>query len=266
METFGDKLYNEVLRAKSSLFLQGEFFQLTSQAFDSYIEYLKNLTTSKIDLTYPVGYLKSKKPILSTYGYEKTTLLYKYEHLKNTQMPLNIIFQLVTIIENLLVDILRNVLLEYPNKISSKKKFEYTIIHEAKSLEEVRTSIINSMINELTYKSPKEFAEEVNNYIGINLLEKTVYDDFIELKATRDIHIHNKGIVNEVYLNKAGPNARAKIGKELDINNQYLFESYECCIQITEIMEVELNNIWPSPIYEERKKQKDNKEKSPNII
>ncbi len=126
---------------------------------------------------------------------------------------------------------------------------------EAKSLEEIKISLVNSIINELAYKSPKDFAEEFAKYIGINLLEKPAFHKYIELKATRDIYIHNQGVANEIYLSKADTLARVKSGIFLPVDIQYFLQSYECCLQITEILEAELNKIWPSPEYLKNKSQ-----------
>lgn len=85
------------------------------------------------------------------------------------------------------------------------------------------------------------------------MLENPIYHKYIELKATRDIHIHNAGYANDIYLAKAGPLSRVKSGTYLPVTVQYFLQSYEACIQLTEIFEDELHKIWPSPEYLKRK-------------
>lgn len=126
----------------------------------------------------------------------------------------------------------------------------------------MKITLLNSIINELTYKSPKDFAEDFKNYVGINLLEKPVFYNYIELKATRDIYVHNQGIANEIYLAKAGTQARVKAGEELPVDTKYFLQSYEWCIQIVTILEEGLSEIWHSPAYEERQKLINDKDKS----
>lgn len=151
-------------------------------------------------------------------------------------------------------DILLETLKEFPVKISNKRKIDAEIILGASSLEDVKNSIINSVLNELSYKSPKEFAEEFAKYTGVNLLEKPVYHKYIELKATRDIHIHNSGIANDTYRIKADVLARVRSGIFLPVDVQYFLESYECCLQLTETLEESLNKIWPSLEYQKSRK------------
>ena len=55
-------------------------------------------------------------------------------------------------------------------------------------------------------------------------------DDQIELlteiKASRDIQAHNRGIVSETYIQKAGRHARYKVGQRLKIPEPYLRETW----------------------------------------
>lgn len=249
MESFGDRLYNRISQARNLLFLQGELAQLTFQSFYKYIELIHGTKDDKIEVTYPVGYKPDNTPINSTHHYSKDDLIERYNFLGENQLPINGLYQLVTTIETLFGDILKETLIEFPVKISNKRKLDCELVLEAKSLDEVKIGIVNSIINELSYKSQKDFAEEFTKYIGINLLEKPTFHKYIELKATRDIYIHNQGIANEIYIIKADSLARVKSGISLPVNIQYFLQSYECCLQITEILEDALNKIWPSSKY-----------------
>lgn len=255
MITFGDKLYRRVNTAKNTLFLQGEIAQLTYQSFEKYVQLINETKETEIEVTYPVGYRPDNTPINTTTKYSKEDLIERYLFLGLNQLPINGLYQLVTTIEALLGDIIRDTLIEFPNKISNKRKLDFELVLEAKSLEEIKTALVNSIINELAYKSPKDFAEEFSKYVGVNLLEKPTFHKYIELKATRDIYIHNQGVANEIYLSKADTLARVKSGDFLPVDIQYFLQSYECCLQITEILEEALNKIWPSIEYDKRKTQ-----------
>lgn len=265
METFGDRLYRRISEARNILFLQGEIAQLTYQAFDKYVQLINEVEDTEIEVTYPIGYKPDNTPINSTHRYPKEHLIDRYQFLGLTQLPINGLYQLVTTIEALLGDILRNTLIEFPVKISNKRKLDFELVLEAKSIEEIKISLVSCIINELSYKSPKEYADEFSKYVGINLLEKPTYHKYIELKATRDIYIHNQGVANDIYLSKADRLARVKAGQFLPVDIQYFLQSYECCLQITEILEEELNKIWPSPEYIAFKAQIENDNKEPNV-
>lgn len=61
-------------------------------------------------------------------------------------------------------------------------------------------------------------------------------NNLIEIFLTRNIHIHNAGIVNEIYLNSARQSGfeprRKQVGSELPISQKYLLESIEL-LQVT---------------------------------
>lgn len=255
MDSFGDRLYSRINNARSILFLHGEIAQLTYQAFVKYIETINQSTDQEITVTYPVGYRPNNTTIDTTVNYTKENLISRYQFLGLTQLPINGIYQLVTTTETLLGDILKLTLLEFPVKISSKRKLDFEIVLEAKTLDEIKFALVNNIANELSYKSPKEYAEEFHKYVGINLLEKPTFHKYIELKATRDIYIHNQGTANSIYISKADRLARVKSGQFLPVDIHYFLQSYECCLQLTEILEEDLNKIWPSAEYNKNKSQ-----------
>jgi hypothetical protein len=259
METFGDKLYNRTNEALDDVFEQGTIAQLTFQAFNKYIDLIKNSKVESIKIKTPIGYGADGKSLRHTNEYSKNELIESYEFLGSTQLPINGIYQLVTIVEALLCDIIRMILIQFPNKIPNKRKLDFELVLEANSLQEIKFSIVNIVINELSYKSPKEFAEEFEKYVGINLFESPAFHRYIELKATRDIYIHNQGIANEIYLSKSATLARVGKDEELPVNISYFMNSYESCIQIIELLESSLNKIWPSIEF-----QKDSNEDNEN--
>ena len=255
MKTFGDKLNERVFTTRNLLFVQGETSELTYQAF----KYSEKLVTDSeneiITVTYPIGFRPDNTPMNATSEYKKEDLVNRYKFLVLNQLPINGIYQLVMLIEALLVDLLRMTMTEFPGKISNKKKVDAEIILECNSIEEIKLYLINSILNELVYKSPKDFSEEFEKYTGVNLLEKPAFHHYIELKATRDIYIHNLGVANEIYITKADRMARVKAGQFLPVTIQYFLQSYEYCLQVTEILEEELDKIWPSSEYRIRKEE-----------
>lgn len=261
MENFGDKLFDDVNYTRGLLFAEGELANLTVISNNRFIELINNEQNEPIEIQHPVGFRADFTPINSIKSYSKEELISRYAFISETKLPLDAIYRLVTITETLLNYILRNVLAEYPSKIPNKRKFDASLILEAESLEAIKFGLIDSLINEISYKSPKEYADEFSNYVGINLLENPIYHRYIELKATRDIHIHNGGYANSIYLAKAGQLARVKEHIYLPVTIQYFLQSYESCIQLTEFLESELHKIWPSQKFIEYKSNLNSKNK-----
>jgi hypothetical protein len=244
--TLGNLLYRLVTSATNALFNQGELAQLTYGAFDVVANNVQSGKNESIDVSFPIGYRPDKTAILSTRKYTKQELLERYQFLALHQMPANGIAQLVTIVEALLGDVLRSVIVRYPQKLGAKRSLQLQVVLEAQTLEEVHLKATDSLLNELSYKSPAEFAEALESLLSINLLECPAFHKYIELKATRDIHVHNRGVVNDTYMKKAGSHARVKNGVFLPVDISYFLESYEACLQLAEWLESELDQHWHS--------------------
>lgn len=250
MENIGDKLYTIVDYTRGELFTQGRMAQLTYQAFDWYVDKIQNSDEDEIKVSYPIGYKPSKEAMIGETVFTKDEIKQEYQFLGHTQLPINGIYKLVTLIETMLIEILKTVVLKFPKKLGSKKQIDISTVFSSDSILEIQLNVINKLLNELAYKSPEEFVKEFENITSINLFETSASHRYKEIKATRDIYIHNMGVVNEIYIKKADSHARAKIGQNLPIDIQYFLESYEYCLQLCEFLEVKLNEIWPSQKYE----------------
>ncbi len=246
LPNLGNALFQLVATARHALFDQGELAQLTYGAFDVIAGNVTSNESEVIEISFPVGYRPDKTAILSTRNYTKQQLLGRYQYLAFTQMPLNGLAQLVTITEALLGDAVREVVVRYPQKLGGKRTIQLQAVLEAQSLEEVHMRATDALLNDLSYKSPLDFASSLNDLLSVNLLECPAFHKYVELKATRDIHVHNRGIVNETYLKKAGSHARARDKMGLPVDIPYFLESYEACLQLTEWLESGLDQHWHS--------------------
>lgn len=255
METFGNRLNHTLKESKVLLFHQSEMAQLTYASFQQNIGWINSLQEgTTIPISYPLGYRADNTPIIcEPRNYSKQELVSRYNHLSLNKLPIDSIFQLVTIVETLLSDIIKLILIEYPSKIPAKKQINISSVLSLTSLEEIKICIVDNLLNEIAYKSPKDYTVEFEKYTGVNLLEHPAFHKYIELKATRDIHIHNAGKANDTYTTKAGGLARVKNGNYLPVDIQYFLISYEQCLQLNEVLEVELDKIWPSEEYRNRK-------------
>lgn len=248
----GNQLNHLVADAKSSLFTQAELAQLTYGAFDIAARTMQQMEDNEIEVTYPVGWRADRQPINSSWKYQKDQLLERYQFLAFHQLAVNGLYQLVAITEALLGDIVRAVVVRYPHKLGSKRSIPIQYALEASSIEELHIRATDALLNELLYKSPSEFAETVQGLISINLLECPAFHQYMEIKASRDIFIHNRGIANDTYVRKASSRVRVKSGMNLPADIQYFLESYEACLQLNEWIEQQLHERWHSQEYEQR--------------
>ncbi|MBT9609257.1 MAG: hypothetical protein IV110_04365 [Aquabacterium sp.] len=244
--SIGNTLYQLTLNAKFQLFNQGEQAQLIYGAFDVVANNLQSSPEETITIQFPVGYKPDRTAMLSTRNYAKQELLSRYQFLAFQQLPANGVVQLVTIIEAMFGDVVRSIIMKFPQKLGAKRSITMQAVLESKSIEDVHIRATDALLNELAYKSPQEFAEALSGLLSINLLECPAFHKYMELKATRDIYIHNRGVANDIYVRKAGTHARVAANQSLPVDIQYFLESYESCLQLNEWLQGKLHDQWYS--------------------
>ena len=99
-------------------------------------------------------------------------------------------------------------------------KIDVSEVIDASSREELILGIIEKELTSLFYASPALQMEYFQSVTGVSL-PKDLVGQWLEIKATRDIIVHNSGIANSVYLKKADSYARAKDGDPLPMDDKY---------------------------------------------
>jgi len=126
------------------------------------------------------------------------------------------------------------VLCDYPQKLSisvqgnrGELSVQLPEVLAAKRLGDVVDAMIDRLLNAAAYASPRDYLAYFKAVTGIEV-EGAEFDSFVEIKATRDLLVHNSGIVNATYLEKAGAAKRAKAGKTISVDRVY----YDACIAV----------------------------------
>lgn len=131
----------------------------------------------------------------------------------------------VSSFENSLNDTLRILLLKIPDKLDFKSE---NIIKEELIDGNPLSQAIENKIIAISYKSLPEIQKYFAKTTGLDehiiLTQHT--DQLLEIKATRNLLIHNNLIVNSMYKETAGPNQRVpNYDKKLFIDQDYLYSS-----------------------------------------
>ena len=134
----------------------------------------------------------------------------------------------VAITEGYLTKILRQVLRWYPQKLTLiDKKIDLEVILACSSLNEMMDRIIDRHLNSIFYSSPFSYLKYIEQIVSIEI-DGFLQANYAEIKATRDVLVHNYGITNEIYLRKVGNSARADNNEKLPIDSEYFDESIAC--------------------------------------
>jgi len=158
---------------------------------------------SHIDATY--------RPLLDIYHEQKAVL-----------MPMVFVY-LVSIWDAFVLDTVRRI---HPQLITAsrdaKTEVSKAFLWDARSIEDVRNHLIEEVVQDLDYDR-KKLMKCFADYWGINWEKSGIpLDELVEIRARRDIWVHNKGMVNRQYLDMVGEHASFEEGQVAEIDAQYI--------------------------------------------
>lgn len=138
--------------------------------------------------------------------------------------------QFVTIFENYFFDLLRLWLQAYPQSLKEKTvKLEVLLDAPDKAAigEHVLVQVIDRQLNEVAYKKVREWFDYLNWLVKPGCPMDTEIDRSAEVKASRDIIVHNRGVANKIYEQKAGALARVTAGQRIDVPEPYHRDTWQ---------------------------------------
>ena len=154
--------------------------------------------------------------------------------------------QFVGIFESFLLDFLRLWMLAYPRRLG-KRTVEFDAILNAADKDAVTMLVIDKEIGEILYARPSAWFEYLGKLVNLGCPTTSEIEQFAEMKATRDVSIHNRGVVNVAYVAKSGDRARFTIGHRIDIPEQYHRESWELIRKIVaDISNAAIDRVTPT--------------------
>lgn len=149
---------------------------------------------------------------------------------------------LIASIEDYLFQIMKEVLVSYPEKISAKTTDSSNIINSG-DIKDIIEVMAEKHITDLLYKKPEEYKKSLIKIISADKdLLSPYWDSFIEMKATRDAGMHGGWRSNSIYMRKAGSKSRAKsINEFLPVTVDYFNESVNICKGIVNVIRSHIN-------------------------
>lgn len=108
--------------------------------------------------------------------------------------------------------------------INFKSKYDLENIVLANNKEDIIDFIIEDRIISIMYANPRCQAEYFRKALSIDISDDK-WNIWYEIKATRDIIVHNLGIINETYIEKAGVSSRGNLGDTVRVDTSYFLSS-----------------------------------------
>ena len=139
----------------------------------------------------------------------------------------SIIQNIETIISAYITDMLKEFSLTDIGCLDEKKVNVVEVIKK-RNLSEYITYEVEKFVKEFSYKS---FSEQIEYFrkFKIEFADNQLIDDISEMIATRNILVHNKGIVNDQYLKQSKDLFRSEKGTTIPIDSDYVQKSLKNC-------------------------------------
>jgi len=103
---------------------------------------------------------------------------------------------------------------------------------EAPNRDAIVSDIVNKEVRSVGYKRVADWFEYLNEVVHLRCPTQDEVAQLAEVKASRDILVHNKGVVNSTYLDKVGAIARYADGETIEIPEHYHRTSWQLIRQI----------------------------------
>lgn len=135
---------------------------------------------------------------------------------------------LVTIFEGYLTDIIQEILLAHPDILKSGKQLTAEEALNLGGRKQIVTCLAEKEVEELQHSPFQKVVKYFDDKFNINLNTSVVSPEQItEILATRNIHIHNKGVVNQRF-KKLVKGSTLRLGTYKRITKEYLLYANSC--------------------------------------
>jgi hypothetical protein len=135
----------------------------------------------------------------------------------------------------------------YPEKMGGQA-FKLSEIISASSTDELIDRAAKATFNSLMYEKPLDYVRKLAEILSIDSARlEELWPTFVELKARRDLGVHNNWIVNEIYLRKlkeAKVQTTLKLGESATPDDDYVATAITACQRLVERIANLLGEKW----------------------
>jgi len=153
---------------------------------------------------------------------------------------------LVTILEGYLADVVREIFLVHPDALKSARELTTEAVLNLGERKQIVSYLAEKETDELFYKSFPDVVNYFSKKFNITLDDSGVSTErIVEIMATRNIHVHNMGIVNRRYLESV-KDGKLKLGAYKSITREYLRVSFDSIRTLVKFIDAEVQRKYLS--------------------
>lgn len=130
--------------------------------------------------------------------------------------------------ESFLADVLTAFFLAYPMRITQRvqgipacPQMSAADVINAEDKDQLMSVMVAEHMEQVFRQRPSDYMKYVVEIVGVK--DDKSFLDYYEVAATRDLVVHNSGLINELYIQKAGKKARGDIGDRLTVDKKYFY-------------------------------------------
>ncbi|MBO9681471.1 MAG: hypothetical protein J7502_02155 [Flavisolibacter sp.] len=247
-----NKLYKLHLRIVKELNNSHLFVQKVIPLIQEEVDKLNN-STHKDDRVYHVPARKGK--FYNTEAF-RTDLELKHilYNIAEHELYENLLVTNISKFEGYIFKSLNEVIEAYPEKlqiniagISSVKNVPIEVVLSSSSHKEILSYLIKEKLVAISYAKPNDYLKFIEQALSVKLENNECFQDYIEMKATRDLIVHNSGIINDVYIVKSGKKGRGSVGERIIVDKSYFDMSIGTMKRISGIIKRDTEKKFNSP-------------------
>jgi hypothetical protein len=187
---------------------------------------IASLEAARLGKPDPGLFTSGEQVTLSRELADKLEVAMKFIHGHTVEYP-NLTYRmlfvyLVALFDAFLADIFSEIVRARPHILrTSKKQITYDKLLEFNSFDALVNFIVSREMNELSYKPILDQVKYYRERFGVGIEESGIeVSELIELKATRNLLMHNNGVVNHIYMELV-PDGAYKLGEEVKVDVSY---------------------------------------------
>lgn len=149
----------------------------------------------------------------------------------------------VALFEQFMFDFLRAWLTEYPGNLSGNQ-LQFRTVVEAVDKREIVAAVVQKEVIGLAYKRIDDWFANLEKVANLGCPTPDQIAQLAEIKASRDVLVHNNGFANSTYIAKSKGLARFADGELLEVPEHYHRESWLLIKQVvSDIADAGINKL-----------------------
>jgi hypothetical protein len=147
--------------------------------------------------------------------------------------------------ERFTFEFLRAWLTEYPRSLSGNE-LKFRTVLDATDKDEIIADVVEKEILGLAYKRVADWFAYLEHKAQLGCPTQDQIREIAEIKAARDVLVHNNGVANAIYIGKSMGRARFADGEKLTLTERYHRASWKLMKQVvTDVANAGINKLGP---------------------